>query len=269
MSDIEPFELRPADPQPRPCKICHGTSHLLGAVDFNKSCEEVRGKVLPPSGIAVAYRRCDTCGLVYTEAFDDWPAVDFETHIYNAGYAEVDPDYEAARPDVNASLIANSFLDVAASLNVLDYGGGNGRFARSMGRAGFDAATYDAFHPDHRARPTRTFDLVTCFETLEHMPDPKAGAADIAALLKDDGLLVFSTMVQPPDFAKLGLQWWYIGPRNGHVTLHTRASLAALWAPLGLQGVSFNDNIHAAYRTLPDYAKHLMGRVRPWGPPPG
>jgi SAM-dependent methyltransferase len=162
MSDA-PFQVRPTDPAPASCKLCGGVARLFGVIDFNRNCEEIRGKFLPPAGIPIPYRRCD-----------------------------------------------------------------------------------------------RRFDLVTCFETLEHMPDPTRGAADIAALLKPDGLLLFSTLVQPADFDAQGMQWWYIGPRNGHVTLHSRASLTALWAGQGLQLASFNDNMHTAFRTLPPFAQHLM-----------
>jgi len=104
---------------------------------------------------------------------------------------------------------------------------------------------------------------VSCFETLEHMPDPKAGAADIASFLADDGILLFSTLVQPADFAAQGMRWWYIGPRNGHVTLHTRASLAALWTPLDLRVASVNDNVHVAFRTIPAFARHLFPNAPP------
>jgi len=263
---VASFTLRFEDPRPRPCKICAGTSTPFGTVDFNKSCEEARGKFLPSAGVPVAYRRCDACGLVYTEAFDDWPAADFEAHIYNAGYGEVDPDYDAARPDNNARMIASAFGGHLRQLRVLDYGGGNGRFAATLAASGFAATTYDPFHPDHSSRPAGRFDLVTCFETLEHMPDPQRGAVDIASFLEPGGMLIFSTLVQPANFEALGLRWWYIGPRNGHVTLHTRASLAALWRSLGLQGASFNDNVHVVFRSLPAYAAPLVERAVPWRP---
>ena len=80
---------------------------------------------------------------------------------------------------------------------------------------------------------------------------PTAGAADIAALLKPDGLLFFSTLVQPADFDKQRLNWWYVGPRNGHISIFTKQALAAAWGRCGYKTVSYNDNIHMAFRSLP------------------
>lgn len=105
-----------------------------------------------------------------------------------------------------------------------------------MRRLGYGAIqTYDGFHPDHRERPDRTFNLVTCFETIEHMLDPVGGARDIASFLSEDGLLILSTLVQPEDVLKERMGWWYVGPRNGHITIFTRRSLEILWGRLGLR----------------------------------
>jgi 2-polyprenyl-6-hydroxyphenyl methylase/3-demethylubiquinone-9 3-methyltransferase len=253
------LRLRTPNPGALACKICGGESRLFGLIDFNRSCEEARGHVLPLSGVAVYYRRCARCGLLYTDAMDDWPHEDFARHIYNDAYVQVDPDFETVRPDGNAAVIDLTFSASTRPASVLDYGGGNGRFAEALRAKGFaNTATYDPFHPDHSRRPAGPFELVTCFETLEHMPDPKAGAADIASFLADDGVLVFSTLTQPADFAAQGMGWWYIGPRNGHVTLHSRASLSALWNPLGFKVASFNDNMHVAFRTIPAFARHMF-----------
>jgi SAM-dependent methyltransferase len=261
------FRLRTPEAGPVACKVCIGEARLYGVTDFNRSCEEARGHVLPMAGHAVYYRRCAKCGLLFTDAFDDWRHEDFETHIYNAAYVEVDPDFATKRPDSGAEFIAKMFAGSAGALSVLDYGGGDGRFAGQLRAAGFpDTATFDPFHPDHRTRPQRRFDLVTCFETLEHMPDPRAGVADIADLLNDDALVLFSTVVQPSDFESLGMRWWYIGPRNGHVTLYTRAALAALWGSVGLQVASMSDNMHAACRTIPAFARHLFQATPPATP---
>lgn len=251
--------LRPANPAASPCKICGGASPLFGVTDFSRNCEEIRGKVLPLTGAAIYYRRCQTCGLLFTDAFDDWADADFEARIYNDGYLEIDPDYVEVRPTNFAGVVAATFGASASDLDVLDYGGGNGRMAALLREQGFrSATTYDAFSPGFRERPQRRFNLVTCFETLEHMVDPIRGAEDIVDLLDENGLLLFSTLVQPADFNALGLLWPYVGPRNGHVTLHTRQSLARLFGRFGLQTASFDDNIHMAWRTIPDFARHLM-----------
>jgi len=240
------------------CKVCLTPSALLGTVDFNKNCEEPRGKRLPDAGVPVAYHRCLSCGFVFTTAFDGWSQAEFQRHIYNDGYLEVDPDYPDARPAANVELLAGLFAAGKARLRVLDYGGGNGRLADGLRVRGFaHAATFDPFTPRFATMPAGPFDIVTCFETIEHMPDPVGGIAAIASCLKGEGLIVFSTLVQPPDFDAHGVRWWYVAPRNGHVSIHSRQSLALCWKRAGFALASFNDNLHVACRRLPDFARHL------------
>lgn len=253
--------LRPARPEPVPCKVCGAPAPLFGVTDFNRSCEETRGRFLPLTGVAVYYRRCDQCGLLFTDAFDDWGQAEFEAHIYNDRYLEVDPDYVEARPVNFARMLHQRFGAFAEQIRVLDYGGGNGRMAEELRALGFAAVeVYDPFSPQFRARPEGRFDLVTCFETLEHMPDPVGGAADLASFLAEDGFLMMGTLAQPADILKLRMGWWYIGPRNGHVTLFTRPALALLWRRHGLTTGSASDNLHVAYRGQPPaFARHLFG----------
>lgn len=260
-----PLRLRPVDLRPTPCKVCGAAAPLFGVQDFNRSCEELRGRFLPLAGVPVYYRRCAGCGLLFSDAFDDWTDAEFSTHVYNDGYAAVDPDFEAKRPVGNAGLIARTFKDFAGALDVLDYGGGNGRLATELGRAGFRSArTYDRFHPAHRERPTGRYAMVTCFETIEHMPDPKAGAADLASFLADEGLLVLSTLVQPDDIGQQRMNWWYAGPRNGHITLFTHQALARLFAPHGLKLFpTSSPALHLLCREIPGFARHAMRDARP------
>ncbi len=99
----------------RPCKICGAPASLYGIADFNKSCEEQRGKKLPLSGAPIYYRRCGACKFIFTEAFDRWSPQDFHEHIYNDKYVEVDPDYTGARPRFNAERIIQIFPTGAIS----------------------------------------------------------------------------------------------------------------------------------------------------------
>jgi len=142
---------------------------------------------------------------------------------------------------------------------VLDYGGGNDVFCTALRTNGFPVAvTYDPMVPEYSRRPDNKFELVTCFETLEHLPDPQAGIAQIIECVADPGLILFTTLLLPADFDTQRLNWWYIGPRNGHVSIFSRQALTASWGRHGYKLVSFNDNIHLAFRTLPPFLAHLQ-----------
>lgn len=244
---------------PQPCKICGGASPLFGVVDFHKSCEELRGKFLPLSGVPIYYRRCGTCGFLFSDSFDNWSPQEFGTYIYNAGYEMVDPDYARVRPDANAQMLIRAFERSKGTLRVLDYGGGNGAFAAALRAGGFLAAdTYDPLVSEHSTKPHGCFDVVTSFETLEHHPRPLAAIEDMAEHTEDSGLVIFSTLVQPADLDQQGMGWWYIGPRNGHISLFTSQSLAKAWNRLGFMLRSSNENLHIAFRKVPDFGRHLF-----------
>lgn len=245
-----------ADHRPVGCKICGVPSPLFGVVDFHKSCIEAQGKRLAFSGYPVYYRRCPQCAFTFTTAFDTWEWDDFRAHIYNDDYIVVDPDFVELRPASNAHLIAGSFPDAKTSLRILDYGGGNGVLAARLREAGFSATTYDPYSVLNEL-PGERFDLVTCFEVLEHVPTPQETVARLVALLKQPGAILFSTLLQPKEFAAMGLNWWYAGPRNGHVSLYSSQSLALLFQPHGMKVASFGDNLHLAYGQKPPFAAHL------------
>jgi len=248
------FALKPVSSAPLACKICDTPAGLYGVVDFHKSCEELRGFHLPLSGVPIYYRRCAACGFLFTDAFDDWGENQFKTHIYNDGYHAVDPDYRTARPSGNAGFVANTWGAHKTGMRVLDFGGGNDIFCSALRANGFPVAiTYDPMVPEHASRPEGKFNLVTCFETLEHLPDPVAGIARIAECVAEPGAVFYSTLTQPADFDKYGLSWWYVGPRNGHISLFTKQALAAAWARHGYKTVALNDGVHLAFRTLPSH----------------
>jgi SAM-dependent methyltransferase len=250
--------LRPFSATPAPCKICGGVAAPYGVVDFHKSCAEANGVRLPLSGVPIYYRRCIACDFLFTDAFDDWSHDQFKAHIYNDDYQTVDPDYLSKRPSENAGLVAQLWDAHKAATRVLDYGGGNDVFCAALRARGFQAAvTYDPMTPEHARRPDGKFELVTCFETLEHLPDPAAGIAAILEYAADTGLIFFSTYAQPADFNNYGLHWWYVGPRNGHVSIFSRQSLKRAFGAHGYKYVACSDNLHLAFRKLPQFLAHL------------
>jgi 2-polyprenyl-6-hydroxyphenyl methylase/3-demethylubiquinone-9 3-methyltransferase len=249
---VDRLTLNPVSSASLACKICDTAAPLYGVVDFHKSCEERRGLQLPISGVPIYYRRCPSCGFLFTEAFDAWDEDQFKTHIYNESYHAVDPDYLTARPSANADFVATTWATHKTDMRVLDFGGGNDVFCSALRASGFPVAvTYDPMVPEHAAKPSGKFNLVTCFETLEHLPDPLAGIARIIECAADPGAIFYSTLTQPADFDNHGLAWWYIGPRNGHISIFTKQALAAAWGRHGYKSAALNDGIHLAFRTLP------------------
>jgi SAM-dependent methyltransferase len=251
----------PADPSLLPaCPVCGGACLPLGAVDFNKSCEEARGLRLPPSGRLVSYVICRQCGFAHAPEFTAWTADDFAREIYNDGYAAVDPDHLETRPRVNAESLLASFARHRPARH-LDYGGGAGLLSQLLREAGWDSACYDPFFDsgDLAATPG-TFQLLTCYEVFEHVADVRQLAATLAALLAPDGLILFSTLVSDGELkAGLAPAWWYAAPRNGHISLHSSRSLALLGQQQGLRIASFSPGLHLYWRgEFPAWARHLL-----------
>jgi hypothetical protein len=238
---------------PVPCKICGGRCALDGVVDFNKNGSEPNGVVLPLLGVPVYYHRCPDCGAVFTVAFDHWTQQDFARHIYNGGYSTVDPDHIEARPLTNSRTVAN-FVTRAPGIRILDYGGGNGRLAQDLVARGLNACSWDVMAADQHKPLAGSFDLVTCFEVMEHTTTPVETFAEILSFLTPEGVVLFSTLTidtLPPR----SLQFWYIAPRNGHVTIHTRRSLATLASGFGKRLHHFGDGMHLCLTQPPAWLR--------------
>jgi methyltransferase family protein len=244
--------LRPVSTEPLSCKICDGPASLYGVVDLHRGCETPHAARVPLSGVPIYYRRCATCGFLFTDAFDDWSEDEFKRHIYNDGYHAFDPDYETVRPSTNAQVVSQLWADHKARMRVLDFGGGNDVFCTALRANGFrEAVTYDPMVPEHAKRPEGKFHLVTCFETLEHVPDPVASITKIIECVAEPGAIFYSTLTQPDDFQNYGVSWWYVGPRNGHISIFTKQALAMAWGRCGFKTLALSDGTHLAYRTLP------------------
>jgi SAM-dependent methyltransferase len=243
-----------------PCPVCAGKCKPLDVVDFNKSCEEERGKYLPLVGHPIYYCLCEECAFCFAPEFFDWTLEDFEAKIYNSDYVVVDPDYVENRPRSNAQNMVEVFGEAPSAINHLDYGGGNGLLSSILRDRGWKSATYDPF-VDRRTKVDQLgkFNLITAFEVFEHVPDVTRLASDLATLLEPEGVVFFSTMVSDNEIAphkRLG--WWYASPRNGHISLFSSQSLHVLAESNGWNFGSFSPNFHSFWSVVPEWASGLI-----------
>jgi 2-polyprenyl-6-hydroxyphenyl methylase/3-demethylubiquinone-9 3-methyltransferase len=162
-----------------------------------------------------------------------------------------------------------------AGKKVLDVGCGGGILAEAMARRGAQvtgidlsekglrvaelhlmesrlAVTYEmAMAEDYAARHAGEFDLVTCMELLEHVPEPASMVAACARLVRPGGQVFFSTINRNPKsylFAVIGAEYLLkLLPKGTHDYLRfikpselSRWSRASGLAPEELIGMTYN-----------------------------
>ncbi|TFW18559.1 class I SAM-dependent methyltransferase [Duganella callida] len=244
-----------------PCPVCGAATVIHDVVDFNKSCEEARRYFLPLSGRAVYYHRCPACAFTLAPELCGWSDQEFQQHIYNQRYIDIDPDYVSKRPLANADFLQRLFGDGKAAIRHLDYGGGSGLLSQTLRLHGWDSSSYDPFPRNgQRLDELGRFNLISAFEVFEHVPDPAELMQNITALMADECVVIFSTLLSDGHIEpNRRLTWWYAAPRNGHISLFSKQSLIVLAERHGLQFGSFNNVTHCLFNRLPPWATKLTG----------
>ena len=187
-----------------------------------------------------------------------------------------------------------------AGKQVLDVGCGGGILSEAMARAGAQvlgidlaqavldvaalhalesqvAVAYRAVGAEALAREQpAAFDVVTCMEMLEHVPDPAGTLAALAALVRPGGDLIVSTLnrnLKAFAVAIIGAEYLArVLPRGTHDYLKfIRPSELARWARAAglelqdLTGITYNP-LTRAFRLSPDTGVNYLAHFRVVGP---
>jgi 2-polyprenyl-3-methyl-5-hydroxy-6-metoxy-1,4-benzoquinol methylase len=200
--------------------------------------------------------RCGGCGLRY---LDPQPAPEALERLYAHGYYHSDDPLARgyARYTAEAENWRATFRDRLRHLppppaRLLDVGAAVGFFVEQARAAGYEAtgvepSTWASGYAreqlgqpvetgtlEARAYPEASFDVVTLWEVIEHVPDPRAFLQEIARVLAPGGTLALST----PDAGSLaarlsGGRWlgWQKVPE--HLWFFDRPALARLLAEAG------------------------------------
>lgn len=263
-------------------------------------------------------RKCAACGLVsvFPLPKDDESAAVYAKDYFSGaskgfGYVDYDADKEAMRPvfvrylahierllpsakagaagsragsgksvgrlmDIGAATgffvaLANGRGWEASGIEISEYAAG---LARSRG-LDVKTGTLDGF----AAFPAGSFDLVTMWDVIEHMPDPSKDLARAWDLLKKGGLLAINTPDSGSLYARImGSRWHLLVPPE-HIWYFNRKSLKSLLDENGFEALeigcvgklfTLEYVLHTLYRwqklglwrSLLSYAeKHAVGKL--------
>lgn len=260
-----------------PCNLCGADAALLVAVGYDKYLGVDRTKF--------NLVRCTTCGLHY---LNPQPTFDELAKYYPASYPPYDARYEvfeknrlfdflrrskrhcSARPDVHIPVSASSDK---TPLTILDFGCGSGAFLsqlrKQLPRAllyGFDVATnpnirnidgnitliQGTFENLRTRLAGKNFDVIYLNNVLEHVLDPSATLANLAAFLKDDGQM----NIEVPNIDSIKFKIFRSNFSSLDIPRHlyhfNRSTLSALCEKNGLtvESVAFTGSTKSTVRSL-------------------
>jgi SAM-dependent methyltransferase len=187
--------------------------------------------------------RCQTCAVVFINPRPSGEWLARRYHDYGKQYftdpAKLASDFRSARYDYELGLLKG------ATGKLLDVGCATGSFVSAARTAGFDASGIDISAEStrygrevlglplevgdlwERQYPSKTFEVVTLWATLEHLPDPNRFLAEACRLLVTGGRIALSV----PNYGSLtqrilGRRDRYVG--IDHVNYFTADTLRRL-----------------------------------------
>lgn len=210
---------------------------------------------------------CLNCGLIYVNprpAFEELARQYGDQYFHCAeptfgGYE----DYEADRDDIHATFRRRAALLKpwlkSERPRLLDAGCATGLFlevarAADWDAEGLDISSYALSKARERgfrvhqgtlpdpALPDESYDVITLWDVIEHVPDPAAVVRDCRRLLKPGGLLAMST----PDAGSvparlLGGKWLGFRSIDEHLYFFSHASMSAMLERAGLRVARYHD----------------------------
>jgi 2-polyprenyl-3-methyl-5-hydroxy-6-metoxy-1,4-benzoquinol methylase len=198
---------------------------------------------------------CDRCDVLF-----QWPLPD-EAALVAAYQAVEDPLYLAEKDNRYLTFRrAVRLLGPARGRRLLDVGAYCGIFADVARAAGFDAEALElsrwaAAHARalglvvhertltaHAATGTR-YDVVTLWDVIEHLPDPRCELEAAYRLLAPGGRLYLSTIDTSSLVARtLGPRWPWL--MHMHLFYFDRSNLAALLEQIGFRVLATRNYVH-------------------------
>jgi len=207
---------------------------------------------------AYAILRCRRCGNAFVPdaAVPENLESLYTASYFDGGEATGYPSYVADGPLIEHSLTRRMrwLATLAPKGRLLDVGAAYGFGLRAAKAAGFEAMGLE-ISPEAAAESERRagvptivgdflavdvpgpFAVITMFDVLEHMRDPRACVARARELLVPGGILAIETGDLASPWARLlGMRWYFLDPPQ-HLAYFTAAGLADLMTAARLEPV--------------------------------
>lgn len=219
------------------CNICGGTSTLLGVIPFDRNNSNIDIIDNTP----IEYYRCDSCGSINCPEMQQWEPYKLAEKVYNDAYINYDPDYVNTRPSNYAKWFADNVVkQYSNKISHLDYGSGSGVMSCILKEDhGWNSSAYDPYY--NSVVPTEKFDFITAIEVVEHSTNIEKTIQDMLKYLKPNGIIMFSTQFAKPEY---DISWWYIGARNGHISIVSREGMKHIARNNKLYLSSYGEGMH-------------------------
>lgn len=254
-----------------------------------KPCEACGSRVAPRLAYTVKgypIRRCPACGLLFAEVTDFDAGRIYTEGYFQGGAPDGYVDYLGSEPLLAAEYQARlqSILRHCASGRLLEVGCATGGFL-AFARAAFAVEGLDvsAFAVEEARRKglqvfsgsvldcealSPPYDAVALFDTIEHLPAPRATLSRLFAWLRPGGVLVLSTGDAASPLASLTGKRWRLMTPPQHLWFFSRKSLTTLLQRLGFEVLS----VEYAWRRVPVsliWYQLFRGSMRPLPGPLG
>lgn len=216
----------------------------------------------PPQGVEIV--ECGDCGLHYKATV---PAPLYLADIFKRQAQTKWASSHDFRPE--AALLQK--LSGGAPFDLLDVGAGDGRLLWACGEAGLTGrrSAFDVMHYDGIERhltgefiqgflddplpewSLERYDVVTLFDVLEHLYDPRQAFENLRWLLREGGLVFIETGNSQSTWPlRMGINhWWYARLLEHHV-FWSRRSVARIAAAHGFRIVYWREVRHKSRRKL-------------------
>ena len=195
------------------CRVCGSDATGVLLVDRNSK----------------TYHRCNDCHATFLDP-SCFPTIDAEyahylTHENHVG----DVGYRTYLSKLADPLLAR----LVPASSGLDYGcGPAAALADMMRNAGHKMSLYDPFFEADSWPLGRTYDFVTCTETVEHFHHPIVEFKRLSGLLKPGGLLAVMTIFQTDDAR---FENWRYRHDPTHVVFYREQTFAVLAQQLAME----------------------------------